>query len=101
MTTATIFFKFKKEYQEKFVYEKGLVEKCKERWPKEFALASYLLGLILGHEKTFDCLYNTLPLKIFNMRLNHIQAVSSDVNIYSNPEPKQIPNEDGAAFVKK
>lgn len=34
------------------------------------AIAMYLLGIVLGHEKTYDALYETLPLPIFVKETN-------------------------------
>ncbi len=37
------------------------IERCKN----DFLLALYMLGVVLGHKKTYDCLYETLPLSCF------------------------------------
>ena len=78
---------------------------------KEFSIACYMLGCILGHEHTYDCLYEHLPLAIFKMKgtkaivkepvveepikeqesTNEESSNQSD-NIDSNDETKTIPN---------
>lgn len=44
-------------------FGKGLV-RCKELYGKNFELACYLLGLTLGHTRTYDCLYQYIGLAI-------------------------------------
>ena len=102
MTVATIFFKFKNAYKDSFVYNQKLVEACKKAWPKEFALAMYLLGWILGHENTFDCLYEKLPLRILKKKVRVVPSISQvdtiDVEEPSRPTP--IPNSTDAPEAK-
>ena len=45
-----------------FIKKKGGV------FSKELSLASYMLGLVLGHSKTYDCLYESLPLSIYKSK---------------------------------
>lgn len=62
---ATLFFIYRNRYKEEFKYENGWNQKT---IGKEFSIACYMLGCILGHEHTYDCLYEYLPLAIFKMK---------------------------------
>lgn len=61
---ATLFFVLRNKYKEDFFYEKKFIDHCKS-FGFEFELAAYLLGIVLGHEHTYDCMYDMLPLSIF------------------------------------
>lgn len=69
---ATLFLILRNKYKEDFFYEKEFVEYCKS-FGFEFELAAYLLGIVLGHEHTYDCMYDMLPLSIFKKAIkSHI-----------------------------
>lgn len=65
------------------MYAEGIpTEKCSEKYTEYIklvtaerilAIAMYLLGIVLGHEKTYDALYETLPLPIF--RKDYIKPI--------------------------
>lgn len=61
---ATLFLILKNRYKEDFVYEEDFINYCK-KFGFEFELAVYLLGIVKGHEHTYDCMYDMLPLPIF------------------------------------
>lgn len=62
--SATLFFIFRDRYKEEFRFERSYLETgLKSGY--EFSIACYMLGFILGHEHTYDCLYSYLPLSIF------------------------------------
>lgn len=61
---AALFFIYRNRYKEGFKYEKQWDDVGKKNG-KDFSVACYLLGIILGHEHTYDCLYEHLPLPIF------------------------------------
>ena len=61
---ATLFLILRNKYKEDFFYEKEFIAYCKS-FGFEFELAAYLLGIVLGHEHTYDCMYDMLPLSIF------------------------------------
>lgn len=106
---ATLFFIYRNHYKEEFKYENGWNQS--KTIGKEFSIACYMLGCILGHEHTYDCLYEHLPLAIFKMKgtkaivkepvveepikeqesTNEESSNQSD-NIDSNDETKTIPN---------
>lgn len=69
---ATLFLILRNKYKEDFFYEKEFIEYCKS-FGFEFELATYLLGIVLGHEHTYDCMYDMLPLSIFKKSIkSHI-----------------------------
>ena len=69
---ATLFLILRNKYIEDFFYEKEFIEYCKS-FGFEFELAAYLLGIVLGHEHTYDCMYDMLPLSIFKKAIkSHI-----------------------------
>ena len=69
---ATLFMILRNKYKEDFFYEKEFITYCK-LYGFEFELAAYLLGIVLGHEHTYDCMYDMLPLSIFrNAAKSHI-----------------------------
>ena len=61
---ATLFLILKNKYKDDFTYEEKFITCCK-KIGFEFELAVYLLGIIKGHEHTYDCMYDILPLPIF------------------------------------
>ncbi|MDD7526451.1 MAG: hypothetical protein SPK34_07080 [Bacteroidaceae bacterium] len=63
---ATLFFIYRNRYKEEFKYENGWNQS--KTFGKEFSIACYMLGCILGHEHTYDCLYEHLPLAIFKVK---------------------------------
>jgi hypothetical protein len=63
---ATLFFIYRNRYKEEFKYENGWNQS--KTIGKDFSIACYMLGCILGHEHTYDCLYEHLPLAIFKVK---------------------------------
>lgn len=61
---ATLFLILRNRYKENFFYEEDFIGSCK-KIGFEFVLAAYLLGIVMGHEHTYDCMYDMLPLSIF------------------------------------
>ena len=61
---ATLFLILRNRYKEDFVYEEDFI-KYSKKFGFEFELAVYLLGIVKGHEHTYDCMYDMLPLPIF------------------------------------
>ena len=66
--TATLFRYLRDRYSEDFIYEPNLIDSCK-KYGEEFELATYLLGIVMGHMHTYDCLYEKLPLAIFKEKI--------------------------------
>lgn len=64
---AVFFLKLKQRYQEGMYYEPEMVMPFlqNETTKGSCAIALYLLGIVLGHDKTFEALYERFPLKIF------------------------------------
>lgn len=61
---ATLFLILRNRYKEDFFYEEDFIGSCK-KIGFEFELVAYLLGIVMGHEHTYDCMYDMLPLSIF------------------------------------
>lgn len=64
LKAAALFFIYRNRYKEDFKYEE-LWEQVGKKYGREFSVACYMLGCILGHEHTYDCMYEHLPLAIF------------------------------------
>lgn len=45
--------------------DKDYIDKCKDCYGENFTIASYLLGIYLGYDKTYNCLYDHLSLSFF------------------------------------
>lgn len=65
---ACLYLAFMHKYRNGMVvepkfFDDGLV-RCKKQYGKNFELACYLLGLTLGHTRTYDCLYQYIGLAI-------------------------------------
>lgn len=73
---AVIYLKIKDEYREGLKYDKSFIDLCKEHFKEDFVVASYLLGIYLGYDKTYDCLYDVVKLPIFKSaeEMSQLQA---------------------------
>lgn len=67
LKAAALFYIYRNRYKEDFKYEE-LWEQVGKKYGREFSVACYMLGCILGHEHTYDCMYEHLPLAIFNVQ---------------------------------
>ena len=67
LRVAVLFLLLRQRYLDGLKYEPDLVLafKSNENTKDSFPLAGYLLGLVLGHDKTYDALYENLPLRIY------------------------------------
>lgn len=80
LKTLTLFFIYRNQYKEGFRYE----EKWKltgKQYGKEFAVAAYILGCVLQHEHTYDCLYEHISLDIFKKK-EFFENVKNSGNVY-------------------
>lgn len=68
INTAITYLKLRDLYKEKFVYEEEFVEICKSAFGECFTLAAYMIGIVFGHDNTYSCLYETLPLAIYKSK---------------------------------
>lgn len=68
---ASIFFFLKDKFEDGLYYEEDFVNGCKKAWPFEFTAACYLLGWVLGHTRSFECLYEQISLKILRKKAIH------------------------------
>lgn len=64
LKAASLFFIYRNRYKENFIYEKKW-EQVGKKYGREFSVACYMLGCFLGHDHTYDCMYEHLPLAIF------------------------------------
>lgn len=55
-------------YKEKFIYKESFIESCKKHFGEAFTLAAYMIGIALSHDKTYLCLYKSLPLAIYKSK---------------------------------
>lgn len=64
---AVIYLFLRGKYQDGLRYDSKMVSQflSNEKTRDCFIFASYLLGLVLGHDKTYEALYENLPLKIY------------------------------------
>lgn len=63
--TAALYLLLKQHYYQGFYIEEKFINNCKEIGEKEFALAAYMFGIVLGYDNTYECLYDKLHLAIF------------------------------------
>jgi hypothetical protein len=61
---AVIYLTIRDKYSEGLRNDVLFVQQCK-RWGDDFVIASYLLGIYLGYDKTYDCLYDKIKLPFF------------------------------------
>lgn len=88
---ATLFLILKNRYKDDFIYEGIFIDYCKT-FGFEFELAVYLLGIIMGHEHTYDCMYDILPLPIFKKAIkakSHVQDLA-EVKDYHEHELSEV-----------
>ena len=84
---ATLFYIYRNRYKEEFRYEQTWEEYGKSN-SIEFSIACYMLGCILGHEHTYDCLYEHLPLAIFK------HTVGTQENVQQKEPVKEKDNQE-------
>ena len=93
--TAALFYIYRNRYREEFKYEPEW-ERAKANG-FEFSIACFMLGCILGHEHTYDCLYEHLPLAIFKTRIEKPTPTMREV-AHDNEEKDIF---EGASFDEK
>lgn len=76
---ASLFFVLRNKFTDDFKYDPIFINHCKT-YNKEFELALYLLGIILGHKHTYDCMYEELPLAIFKSKPKQSVVLPSKMN---------------------
>lgn len=63
---ALLFLVLKSKFNEGFnLLEYKTLDYCRSAFPEACNFAFYLIGIYLGNDYTFECLYDTLPLPIF------------------------------------
>lgn len=89
LKATSLFFIYRNRYKENFKYEEKW-EQVGKKYGKEFSVACYMLGCILGHEHTYDCMYEHLPLAIFKGKIvdNSIEIPKEDDNVLEENKPE-------------
>lgn len=94
LKVASLFFIYRNQYKVDFYYDEKW-ETAGKKNGKEFAIACYMLGCILGHEHTYDCLYEHLPLAIFKTKgVEHVlptKEITRDIEDKKNI--KELPSD--------
>lgn len=62
---AVNYLKMRDLYKDEFTYNEKFISACKASFGESFTIASYMIGIALGHNKTYVCLYESLPLAIY------------------------------------
>lgn len=62
LKAASTYLWLRYHYEDGLKYEEEIAKRIRD---KEGMLATYMLGLVFGHDKTYECLYNSLPLSIY------------------------------------
>lgn len=65
ISVAINYLVMRDRFSEEFTYDQKFVESCKYSFGQSFTLAAYMLGIALTHDKTYSCLYESLPLPIY------------------------------------
>ena len=65
ISVAINYLVMRERFSDDFTYDQEFVERCKASFGQSFTLASYMLGIVLTHDKTYSCLYENLPLPIY------------------------------------
>ena len=92
---ATLFLILRDKYSDKFYYEDKFIKYCINHYSEDFKLAIFMLGIVLGHNHTYDCLYESLPLAIFKVK-EKIENPTEQQQI-EDAEHKDVPSNQGEA----
>ncbi len=65
---AINYLKMRDLYKDEFTYHEKFISKCKASFGESFTIASYMIGIALGHDKTYAYLYESLPLAIYKSK---------------------------------
>lgn len=65
---AVNYLKMRDLYKDEFTYNEKFISACKASFGENFTIASYMIGIALGHNKTYACLYESLPLAIYKSK---------------------------------
>lgn len=88
---AVIYLKIRDEYRDRLKYDKSYIDPCKEHFKEDFVIASYLLGIYLGYDKTYDCLYDKFRLDIFKSaeEMSQLQAQKETARRFAEEKMKE------------
>ena len=65
---AVNYLKLRDLYKDEFTYDEKFISTCKASFGESFTIASYMIGIALGHDKTYACFYESLPLAIYKSK---------------------------------
>ena len=65
---AVNYLKMRDLYKDEFTYNEKFISACKASFGENFTIASYMIGIALGHNRTYACLYESLPLAIYKSK---------------------------------
>lgn len=65
---AVNYLKLRDLYKDEFTYDENFISTCKASFGESFTIASYMIGIALGHDKTYACFYESLPLAIYKSK---------------------------------
>lgn len=65
---AVNYLKLRDLYKSEFTYNEKFISTCKISFGESFTIASYMIGIALGHDKTYACFYESLPLDIYKSK---------------------------------
>ena len=67
LQVAVLYLILKHRYSDGLRYEKEMIARfvSNDSPNKSFIFAAYLVGIVLGHDKTYEALYENLPLRIY------------------------------------
>lgn len=65
---ALNYLKLRDLYKDEFTYDEKFISTCKASFGESFTIASYMIGIALGHDKTYAYFYESLPLAIYKSK---------------------------------
>ena len=92
--TAILFLVFKNTFADGFILNddsRKVIEQAKEYFPKEFGYALFMLGIFLGHDHTFECLYDQMPLPIFKTSTKATTTLSDNQKESGDEDGNEAP----------
>ncbi len=88
---APLFLYLKSRFDDEFKLDKetkAIVDYSKSEFGFDFALATYLLGITMGYDRTYDCLYDSIGLKIFKTKSNPNDECEIKIHIHNGKRGK-------------
>lgn len=90
---AVTFLNFKNKYSDGLFCDDEFINSCKKHIELNcFVIASYMLGVVLGHGKTAKCLYDKLHLSIFKSYASKYNSSSKSISKKRNEVSEEDKN---------